>query len=113
MGGNSQLVRIAATGALSGWNPPKNLTIFIDGYHRYAMWDAAYVLGSLSAGDQREFETHMADCSACRQAVVEISGMPAMLSQFYGNDIAAINGPGHSESSAMRWRSNPRAVAAT
>jgi hypothetical protein len=69
--------------------------VFMDGYDRYATWDAAYVLGSLSAGDRREFETHMADCPACRQAVVEISGMPAMLSQFDGNDIGAINGSGH------------------
>jgi anti-sigma factor RsiW len=60
------------------------------------------VLGSLSAGDRREFEMHMVDCPACRQAVVEISGMPAMLSQFDGNDIAAINGYGHaSEVPAM------------
>ena len=80
--------------ALWGLGQPGDRDVFMDGYHRYAMWDAAYVLGSLSAGDRREFETHMADCPACRQAVVEISGMPAMLSQFDGDDIAAINGSG-------------------
>jgi anti-sigma factor RsiW len=84
----------------------------MDGYHRYAMWDAAYVLGSLSAGDRREFETHMADCPACRQAVVEISGMPAMLSQFDGNDIAAINGSGQvSEVPAMSSQLLPSLLA--
>ena len=88
--------------SLWGLGPPGDREVFMDGHHRYAMWDAAYVLGSLSSGDRREFETHMADCSACRQAVVEISGLPAMLSQFDGNDIAAINGSGHaSEVPAM------------
>jgi anti-sigma-K factor RskA len=83
------------------------------GYHRYAMWDAAYVLGSLSAGDRREFETHMADCPACRQAVVEISAVPAMLSQFDGDYIAAINGSGHvSEVSAMPSALLPSLLAA-
>jgi Putative zinc-finger len=92
--------------SLWGLGQPGDRDVFMDGYHRYAMWDAAYVLGSLSAGDRREFETHMADCPACRQAVVEISGIPAMLSQFDGNDIAAISGSGHvSEVPAMSWQS--------
>jgi anti-sigma factor RsiW len=59
--------------------------------HRYAMWDAAYVLGSLSAADRREFEAHMADCPACREAVGELSGMPALLSQLDHSEVAAIN----------------------
>jgi anti-sigma factor RsiW len=78
-----------------GLGQPGDRDIFTGGNHRYAMWDAAYVLGSLSAGDRREFEMHMAHCPACRQAVVEISGIPAMLSQVDGNYIAALNGPGH------------------
>ncbi|RRR43548.1 hypothetical protein EHH44_14060 [Mycolicibacter terrae] len=49
--------------------------------HPYAMWDAAYVLGSLSAADRREFEDHLTGCPACRDAVAEISGVPALLSQ--------------------------------
>jgi anti-sigma factor RsiW len=81
--------------SLRDLGPPGDREVFIDGHHRYAMWDGAYVLGSLSAGDRRQFETHMADCPACRQALVEISGVPAMLSQFDGNNIAAINGSGH------------------
>lgn len=59
--------------------------------HRYAMWDAAYVLGSLSATDRREFEGHLADCPACREAVADLSGMPALLSQLDRNEVAAIN----------------------
>jgi anti-sigma factor RsiW len=59
--------------------------------HRYAMWDAAYVLGSLSAADRREFEAHMADCPACREAVAELSGMPGLLSQLDRSEVAAIS----------------------
>jgi anti-sigma factor RsiW len=58
---------------------------------RYAMWDAAYVLGSLSASDRREFEAHMATCPGCREAVAELSGVPALLSQLDREDVAAIN----------------------
>jgi len=55
------------------------------------MWDAAYVLGSLSAADRREFEGHLANCPQCRDAVTEISGVPALLSQLDGDCVAAIN----------------------
>ena len=47
---------------------------------KYAQWDAAYVLGSLSEQDRREFEAHLGECRACRDAVTELSGMPALLS---------------------------------
>nr|WP_117422781.1 zf-HC2 domain-containing protein [Mycobacterium marinum] len=57
------------------------------------MWDAAYVLGSLSAADRREFEAHLAGCLACQEAGAELSGMPALLSQLDRNDVAAINEP--------------------
>ncbi|MEB3071506.1 anti-sigma factor family protein [[Mycobacterium] vasticus] len=62
----------------------------IDDGHRYAMWDAAYVLGSLSAADRREFEDHLTGCPACRAAVSEISGVPALLSQLEPATVAAI-----------------------
>ena len=48
--------------------------------HKYALWDAAYVLGSLSEMDWREFDAHLGECRACRDAVTELSGMPALLS---------------------------------
>ena len=57
----------------------------------YAMWDAAYVLGSLSAAERREFEEHMAACPGCRDAVADFSGMPALLSQLDRGDVAAMN----------------------
>lgn len=61
---------------------------------RYAMWDAAYVLGSLPAAQRREFETHMAHCPACRSAVADLSGVPALLSQLDGDEVAAIDHSG-------------------
>lgn len=61
---------------------------------RYAMWDAAYVLGSLSAAQRREFETHMAHCPACREAVADLSGVPALLSQLDREEVAAIDESG-------------------
>ncbi len=63
--------------------------------HGYAMWDAAYVLGSLSPAERREFETHMATCEPCRQAVSEICGMPALLSRLDRGDVAEIDEHGH------------------
>lgn len=81
---------------------------------RYAMWDAAYVLGSLSAAQRREFEAHMAHCPTCRDAVADISGVPALLSQLDRDEVAAINesGPAPEMSdqmlpsllTAVRWR---------
>jgi len=61
---------------------------------RYAMWDASYVLGSLSAAERREFETHMAHCKACRAAVADISGVPALLSRLDRDEVAAIDESG-------------------
>ncbi|BBY34234.1 hypothetical protein BST33_03175 [Mycolicibacter minnesotensis] len=63
----------------------------VEDQHPYAMWDAAYVLGSLSAADRREFEGHLAGCPQCRDAVTEISGVPALLSQLDSDCVAAIN----------------------
>ncbi|MFZ0832427.1 MAG: zf-HC2 domain-containing protein [Mycobacterium sp.] len=58
------------------------------------MWDAAYVLGSLSPAERRDFEAHMGTCKPCRQAVAEISGMPALLSHLDKHDVAAIDEQG-------------------
>lgn len=45
----------------------------------YALWDAAYVLGSLASDERREYETHLLRCMSCRSAVTDLSGMPALL----------------------------------
>jgi len=54
----------------------------------YAMWDAAYVLGSLSSAERREFENHLSGCKSCRTAVAELSGMPALLALVDREDMA-------------------------
>jgi anti-sigma factor RsiW len=86
---------------LWGLGPPSDRSgdkevfgLMTDDDDRYAMWDAAYVLGSLSAGDRREFESHMAACPNCRQTVAELSGVPALLSQLDASEVAAIGESG-------------------
>jgi anti-sigma factor RsiW len=59
--------------------------------HDYATWDAAYVLGSLSSAERREFEAHLSTCPLCRQSVSELSGIPALLSQLDAGTVAAID----------------------
>ncbi len=43
--------------------------------HKYAMWDAAYVLGALSDVDRRELEAYMLGCISCREAVTELTAV--------------------------------------
>ena len=47
----------------------------------YSDWDAAYVLGSLSATERREFEQHLAACDDCTQSVAELAGLPGLLAK--------------------------------
>ncbi|OBJ87801.1 zf-HC2 domain-containing protein [Mycobacterium asiaticum] len=67
----------------------------VNGDDRYAIWDAAYVLGSLSAADRGEFETHLTQCPACRQAIDDVAGIPALLAEFDFRTSAAINESRH------------------
>ena len=46
---------------------------------KFRDWDAAYVLGSLSTDERREFEKHLANCKTCTSAVAELAGMPGFL----------------------------------
>jgi anti-sigma factor RsiW len=91
--------RIDKMTSLRGLGPPGESGLYWGDNHRYAMWDAAYVLGSLPAADRREFEAHMAGCAACREAVTELGGMPALLSQLGRSEVAAINEAGHTSGS--------------
>ncbi|MEO3760850.1 zf-HC2 domain-containing protein [Mycobacterium sp. B14F4] len=54
---------------------------------RYATWDAAYVLGSLSGEDRREYEAHLQTCAHCRAAVDELRGIPVLLGTIDAADI--------------------------
>jgi anti-sigma factor RsiW len=77
--------------AIRGFGPPGDSGLPAGDNHEYATWDAAYVLGSLSPADRREFEAHLSGCPSCAQAVAELSGMPALLSKLDRNEVAAIN----------------------
>ncbi|QQQ73839.1 zf-HC2 domain-containing protein [Saccharothrix sp. 6-C] len=46
----------------------------------YRDWGAAYVLGSLSPGERREFEGHLAGCPECSGDVASFAGVPGILS---------------------------------
>ncbi|OBG22334.1 anti-sigma factor [Mycobacterium sp. 852002-51057_SCH5723018] len=86
---------------LRGIGPPGDNEVFeltTGDNHRYALWDAAYVLGSLSASDRREFESHMATCPQCREAVADLSGVPALLSQLDRAEVAAMDESGRNPS---------------
>jgi hypothetical protein len=57
---------------------------------KYVTWDAAYVLGSLSSAERREYELHLETCSRCKAAVAELSGMPALLAMLDVDDVLAL-----------------------
>jgi hypothetical protein len=57
---------------------------------RYARWDAAYVLGALSASERQEYEEHLAQCRGCRDAVAELAGMPGLLTRVPTGDLLAM-----------------------
>ncbi|WP_158841993.1 anti-sigma factor family protein [Saccharothrix deserti] len=46
----------------------------------YRDWGAAYVLGSLSPGERREFEGHLVGCPECSGDVASLAGVPGILS---------------------------------
>jgi hypothetical protein len=54
-------------------------------------WDAAYVLGSLTSNERREYEAHLGTCARCRAAVAEISGIPALLAMLDLEDVRALD----------------------
>jgi anti-sigma factor RsiW len=85
---------------IQGFGPPGDSDLPASDSHEYATWDAAYVLGSLSPADRREFEAHLSGCPLCTQAVAELSGMPALLSKLDTDTVAAINDQ-HDEPPAM------------
>lgn len=58
---------------------------------RYETWDAAYVLGALSSDERLEYESHLARCTQCRDAVAELSGMPGLLGLLDLDDVTALD----------------------
>jgi anti-sigma factor RsiW len=82
---------------VGGFGHPGDSNVSADESHEYATWDAAYVLGSLSPADRREFEAHLSVCPLCHQSVGELSGMPALLSKLDGGTVAAMDAGDHLE----------------
>lgn len=57
---------------------------------RYSEWDAAYVLGALSAPDRADYERHLRNCRRCTAAVSELAGMPGLLGKVDQADVPAL-----------------------
>jgi anti-sigma factor RsiW len=76
---------------IRGFGPSGDSDVPVGDTHDYATWDAAYVLGSLSPADRREYETHLSVCPLCNHAVSELSGIPALLSKLDGGTVAAMS----------------------
>jgi carotenoid cleavage dioxygenase-like enzyme len=68
----------------------------LNGARDYSMWDAAYVLDSLSDADRREYEAHLDGCTSCRTAVAELSAVSPLLSVLHYDDVVAPNGANES-----------------
>ncbi|TWD81392.1 putative zinc finger protein [Kribbella amoyensis] len=45
----------------------------------YRDWDAAYLLGALSATDRRTYEEHLRTCDECSAEVASLAGVPGTL----------------------------------
>jgi anti-sigma factor RsiW len=80
---------------IGGLGPSGDRDVPTGAFHDYATWDAAYVLGSLSPNDRREFEAHLSVCPSCSQSVSEISGIPALLSKLDRDTVTAMDTDGH------------------
>ena len=80
---------------VGGFGPTGDRDVPTGAGHDYATWDAAYVLGSLSPTDRREFEAHLSVCPSCSQSVGELSGMPALLSKLDRDTVAGMDADGH------------------
>lgn len=50
-------------------------------HQTYREWSAAYVLGALESSERRAFETHLAECEACRHDVSSFAPIPGMLAR--------------------------------
>jgi Putative zinc-finger len=61
-----------------------------DSVDRFRDWDAAYVLGALSADDRRAFERHLQTCPDCAASVSELAGLPGILSKLSMDDAVAL-----------------------
>src|SRR6202008_4228775 len=73
------------------WRPGTPHGGDLSGHDEYAMWDAAYVLGSLSSTERREFEAQLSGCEAWRGAVGGLHSQPRLLSGLDGDELVMID----------------------
>lgn len=70
---------------------------------RYAEWDAAYVLGSLSASERHEYEEHLAVCDECSRSVADFAAMPGILGALPRDEALAMLDDGAEPGAAGSW----------
>ncbi len=59
----------------------------------YRDWDAAYLLGALSAQDRRAYEEHLRTCADCSAEVASLAGVPGTLAMLPGDRALATLDP--------------------
>ncbi|MCM4079356.1 anti-sigma factor family protein [Paractinoplanes hotanensis] len=80
--------------------------------------DGAYVLGALSPAERSAYESHLATCSFCREAVADISALPDVLSRLDAKEFAKLldptltSGEGHPGASLRDWATSEWATLA-
>ncbi|GAB3596817.1 anti-sigma factor [Microbacterium tumbae] len=72
-------------------------------HERFALWDAAYAVGALSAQERREYEDHLATCEECRGMIAEIMPTVALLSRVapHTGTVTDVDGPDASNRQAI------------
>ena len=80
--------------------------------------DGAYVLGALSPAERAAYESHLATCSFCREAVADLSALPDVLSRLDAKEFAKLldptltTGQGHPGASLRDWATSEWATLA-
>lgn len=62
-------------------------------HEKYADWDGAYVMGSLSRAERQEFEEHLTACGTCRDAVADLGALPGLLGRLTSEDAIPLMSP--------------------
>ena len=74
------------------------------GHDEFAEWDAAYVLGALSASERAAYERHLAECATCAEAVGGLAVLPGLLGRVPPEDVPTDEPPAPPEDLAARTR---------
>ena len=68
-----------------------------------AQWDAAYVLGALSADDRKAYERFLADNPDRAAALDDIAGLPDILDALTADEVLALELPRLADRRRSRW----------